>query len=88
MAASPRTDGRIDWLNAVNARLPKGGDCGYADFMASVDMLVMGRHTCNTARAFIMRQTRPTGGVQEAFPMTALTGTTIASTPRVALSLR
>jgi dihydrofolate reductase len=40
-----RPDGRIDWLEAANATVPPGEDCGYAAFMASVDCLVMGRNT-------------------------------------------
>ena len=32
-----RTDGGIDWLNEANAVVPKGEDCGYFEFMSSVD---------------------------------------------------
>ena len=38
-----RTDGSLDWLDAANATVPAGEDCGYHAFMASVDVLVMGR---------------------------------------------
>lgn len=47
-----RADGRIDWLEAANARLPAGEDCGYAEFMRSVDALVMGRYTFELAQTF------------------------------------
>ncbi len=47
-----RADGRIDWLDAANARVPKGEDCGYAAFMSTVDALVMGRRTFELARSF------------------------------------
>ena len=40
-----RDDGSIDWLETANATIPPGEDCGYADFMASVDVLVMGSGT-------------------------------------------
>lgn len=47
-----RTDGRIDWLEAANLRVPAGEDCGYQAFMATVDGLVMGRNTFDTVAAF------------------------------------
>ncbi len=40
-----RDDGGLDWLNAAGAAVPAGEDCGYAAFMKSVDVLVMGRLT-------------------------------------------
>ena len=40
-----REDHSIDWLDAANAKVPAGEDCGYASFMESVDVLVMGRNT-------------------------------------------
>lgn len=40
-----RSDGSIDWLDAANALVPAGEDLGYAQFMSSVDALVMGRNT-------------------------------------------
>jgi dihydrofolate reductase len=40
-----RPDGDIDWLNRANALVPPGEDCGYAKFMETVDVLVMGRNT-------------------------------------------
>lgn len=40
-----RPDGSIDWLNEAQVLIPDGEDCGYHAFMASVDALVMGRHT-------------------------------------------
>lgn len=47
-----RTDGRIDWLEAANAAVPAGEDCGYGAFMASVDVLLMGRKTFDTVCGF------------------------------------
>lgn len=47
-----RLDGSIDWLDEANARVPKGEDCGDAQFMSTVDALVMGRHTFDLARSF------------------------------------
>ncbi|WP_418315604.1 dihydrofolate reductase family protein [Piscinibacter sakaiensis] len=38
-----RENGAIDWLEKANATVPEGEDCGYAEFFASVDALVMGR---------------------------------------------
>jgi dihydrofolate reductase len=47
-----RTDGSIDWLNEANARVPAGEDCGYSEFMNSVDTLVMGRNTFELVLGF------------------------------------
>jgi dihydrofolate reductase len=47
-----RADGSIDWLDEANTRVPKGEDCGYGEFIATVDALVMGRHTFELARTF------------------------------------
>jgi dihydrofolate reductase len=47
-----RKDGSIDWLDQANARVPAGEDCGYAQFMSTVDALVMGRHTFELASSF------------------------------------
>lgn len=47
-----REDGRIDWLERYNGLLPAGEDCGYGEFMASVDALVMGRHTFGQVLSF------------------------------------
>ena len=40
-----RPDGRIDWLDEANRHIPPGEDCGTADFLATVDAVVMGRGT-------------------------------------------
>lgn len=45
-------DGSIDWLNEANSKVPEGEDCGYGDFMASVDTLVMGRNTYEQVLGF------------------------------------
>lgn len=47
-----REDGRLDWLDRANALVPPGEDCGYGAFMASVDALVMGRHTFEKVLSF------------------------------------
>jgi dihydrofolate reductase len=44
-----RRDGSLDWLPQPDATAP-GEDYGYAAFMASVDMLVMGRATYDFVR--------------------------------------
>ncbi len=47
-----RSNGSVDWLDALNKTVPEGEDCEYARFMASVDALVMGRHTFETVLSF------------------------------------
>ena len=47
-----REDGSVDWLNEINAAMPPGEDGGYGDFIATVDAIVMGRHTFATALTF------------------------------------
>lgn len=47
-----REDGAIDWLMAANASVPAGEDCGYAAFMGSVDVLIMGRNTYEQVAGF------------------------------------
>ena len=47
-----RLDGSIDWLDDVQALIPEGEDCGYLEFMSTIDGLVMGRHTFERALAF------------------------------------
>jgi len=40
------TGGELNWLDEANANVPEGEDCGYHPFMESVDVLIMGRKTC------------------------------------------
>lgn len=40
-----RAGGELDWLDAANATVTEGEDCGYRTFIESVDILVMGRKT-------------------------------------------
>lgn len=47
-----REDGTIDWLDEMNALAPEGEDCGFGQFMSSVDALVMGRKTYEKVRSF------------------------------------
>ncbi|WP_448563054.1 dihydrofolate reductase family protein [Trichothermofontia sp.] len=47
-----RPDGRIDGLEAANAQVPAEEDFGYAAFMATVDVIVMGRQTFESVQAF------------------------------------
>ena len=35
-----RPDGSIDWLNEANAVVPPGEDCGYNEFINSVEVSV------------------------------------------------
>ena len=47
-----RPDGALDWLDTANATVSPGEDCGYVAFMASVDALVMGRHSFEKVLSF------------------------------------
>ena len=47
-----RKDGNLDWLDAANETVPAGEDCGYREFMQSVDALVMGRKTFEKVLSF------------------------------------
>lgn len=47
-----RNDGSIDWLLEANATIPQGEDCGYAEFMSTVDVLIMGRNTYEQVATF------------------------------------
>lgn len=47
-----REDGGLDWLDEANATVPEGEDCGYAAFMETVDVLVMGRHSYEKVLSF------------------------------------
>jgi dihydrofolate reductase len=49
-----RENGEIDWLDAANSTVPKGEDCGYFDFMKTIDVLVMGRKTYEKVLSFGM----------------------------------
>jgi dihydrofolate reductase len=47
-----RTDGDLDWLDAANATVPAGEDCGYQTLMRTVDALIMGRKTYEKVLSF------------------------------------
>ena len=47
-----RADGSLDWLDAENARVPSGEDCGYGAFMADIDVLLAGRETFDKVSTF------------------------------------
>jgi dihydrofolate reductase len=47
-----RESGAIDWLVDANASVPPGEDCGYAEFMSTIDVLVVGRHTYEQVAQF------------------------------------
>lgn len=47
-----RKDGSIDWLLKANNLAKPGEDCGYKAFMATVDCLVMGRHSFESVLTF------------------------------------
>lgn len=40
-----RTDGSVDFLDAANATMTPGEDCGISAYLASIDAIVMGRKT-------------------------------------------
>ncbi len=44
-------DGNVDWLHTAGNGVEDGGDLGFADFMASVDCLLMGRKTVDVIAA-------------------------------------
>jgi dihydrofolate reductase len=47
-----RKDGSIDWLDKMNATVTTGEDCGFAKYIESVDVLVMGRNTFEKVLSF------------------------------------
>jgi dihydrofolate reductase len=47
-----RKDGTIDWLVEANSTVPEGEDCGYAAFMNTVDVVIMGRNTYEQVAGF------------------------------------
>jgi dihydrofolate reductase len=47
-----REDGAIDWLMEANATVPEGEDCGYVEFMKTIDVLIMGRNTYEQVAGF------------------------------------
>ncbi|NBW81324.1 dihydrofolate reductase [bacterium] len=47
-----RLDGQIDWLEKANHLVPTGEDCGYGDFFASVDCLILGRKSFEKVLSF------------------------------------
>lgn len=47
-----RNDGSLDWLDAAQARVPAGEDCGYGAYMQGIDALVMGRNTYEKVLGF------------------------------------
>ncbi len=47
-----RKDGQIDWLDQANLTVPSGEDCGFAKFMSTIDVLVMGRNTFEQVLSF------------------------------------
>ncbi|MFO0904108.1 MAG: dihydrofolate reductase family protein [Pirellulales bacterium] len=47
-----RTNGDLDWLDAAQAMVPAGEDCGYQLLMQTVDALIMGRKTFEKVLSF------------------------------------
>lgn len=47
-----RCDGSLDWLEKANERITPGVDLGFHSFLASVDVLVMGRKTFEQVLGF------------------------------------
>lgn len=47
-----REDGSIDWLMEANQLARPGEDCGYKAFIATVDLMIMGRHSFEKVLSF------------------------------------
>ena len=47
-----RKDGDLDWLDEANTTVTEGEDCGYAAFMDTVDILIMGRNSYEKVLSF------------------------------------
>ncbi len=47
-----RSDGSLDWLDKANERVTQGEDCGFSDFLNSIDLLIMGRKTFEQVLSF------------------------------------
>ncbi len=47
-----RAGGELDWLDAANAAVPEGEDCGYHAIFESIDVLIMGRKTYEKVLSF------------------------------------
>lgn len=47
-----RKNGSLDWLDKMNATVTPGEDCGFAKYIESVDVLVMGRNTYEKVLSF------------------------------------
>lgn len=47
-----RKNGDLDWIDRANATVSAGEDCGYAAFMATVDVLIMGRNSYEKVLTF------------------------------------
>lgn len=47
-----RSNGDLDWLDDSNAMVPLGEDCGFGEFLSTVDTLLMGRKTYEKVLSF------------------------------------
>ncbi|QPF71870.1 dihydrofolate reductase [Roseateles sp. DAIF2] len=47
-----RADDGLDWLDRANAAVPAGEDCGFGAFLATVDVLIMGRASYDKVLSF------------------------------------
>ncbi len=47
-----RSDGELDWLDEVNESVPVEEDCGFAEFLSTIDAIVMGRTTFDKVLTF------------------------------------
>lgn len=47
-----RSDGSIDWLVDANKLITPGEDCGFGDYISSIDAIVMGRNTFEQVLTF------------------------------------
>jgi len=47
-----KEDGNVDWLDTAHKAAPPGEDFGYAEFMKTIDTIVMGRNTFEKVLTF------------------------------------
>ena len=47
-----REDGSIDWLIKLQETAPQGEDCGYKEFISSIDTIIMGQNTFEQVLTF------------------------------------
>jgi dihydrofolate reductase len=53
----------IDWLDQANTSVPEGEDCGFSQFIQTIDALVMGRKTFELLLTFDLSENWPYGNI-------------------------